>query len=77
MFFKSARKQERRGVSTVEWAGILAIIGAGTIASITLVGRNTESELDNTAEGVKNPPSLRSQIADGKKDSGTKGGGKK
>jgi Flp pilus assembly pilin Flp len=52
------RHGRRRGMSTVQYVLLLALLALGVVAGVTLVGPRASTKLDQTATDVGNPSSL-------------------
>jgi len=52
------RRTMRKGISGLQTAVMIAVIGLVIVASVRLVGTSTRDELDETATNVADPASL-------------------
>lgn len=48
----------RRGMSTMQYATVAALIALAVVAGVTLVGSQTNTKLGQTASDVANPAAL-------------------
>ena len=57
------RRRRRRGISTIQWALIAALIVVVVIGTVTSLGNLTNQRLETTTGGVGNPSQLKHIVA--------------
>jgi Flp pilus assembly pilin Flp len=57
-----SRRFARRGVTTVQWAVLAALILLGVVTTVSLLGSRTNTKLGQTATDVGNPSSLTTRF---------------
>ncbi|MCA9271097.1 MAG: hypothetical protein KDA41_21595 [Planctomycetales bacterium] len=55
-------KRRRRGVSTVQWALLAAVITIVVIATVKSLGSSASERLDNTSGAVGDPSQLKNYM---------------
>ena len=51
-------RRNRRGMSTMQYATVAALIALAVVAGVTLVGSRANTKLNQTASDVGNPAAL-------------------
>ena len=53
-----SRKQQRRGVSNVQWLVVAGVICLACVATVSWLGTSTSTDMNQTASDVAAPSSL-------------------
>ena len=61
-FATLCRAASRRGVTTVQYCVMAAVIALGVIATVIVLGNRTNTKLGQTATDVANPQSLTTRF---------------
>jgi Flp pilus assembly pilin Flp len=55
----------RRGISSAQYATVLALVTLAVVAGVTLLGRGANNKLNQTASDVGNPAALTQRFGSG------------